>query len=282
MAILPDTELLKITQSPSKEPTVGKFVLEPLLPGYGVTIGHALRRVLLSSLTGAAITEVRIEGATHEFSTLFGMKEDIVELILNLKGVRLKLESEEPATIKLEKKGPGEVKAKDFAKNALVEIINPDHHLASLDKKGKLAIEATIKKGHGYEPVENRQEKMPLGTIAIDAIFTPIKKIHYEVENTRVGRMTNYDKLTLEITTDGTIFPEEAFRTTNQILINHFDLIVKNMTQKKKVKTEKQLKLTETKAKKVPQKRVKKKEVKKKSIKSKITKKVAPKKKVKK
>lgn len=247
MSILSNTELLKVSYKQGKELFAGQFVLEPLLPGYGLTIGHALRRVLLSSLGGAAITSVRIDGVTHEFSTLPGLKEDIVEIILNLKSLRLRLEGDEPATLRLEKKGPGEVKAKDFQKNAVVKIVDENHHIATLDKNGKLVMEVSIKKGHGYEPVENRtEEKLPLGTIAIDSIFTPIKKIHYEVENTRVGGMTNYDKLTLEITTDGSITPTEAFSCANQILIEHFNLISERSVKKSaEPKIDAQMKLTE-------------------------------------
>jgi DNA-directed RNA polymerase subunit alpha len=237
MPILPDSDLLKITTVKDKDQFTRKFVLEPLSPGYGLTIGHALRRVLLSSLTGAAINSVEIDGVSHEFSTIAGVKEDVIEMILNLKQIRFKLHGDEPTAIKLEKKGPGVVKAGDFAKNSLVEVINPEMQIATLDKNGKLVLKANIKKGRGYEPVERRKdEKIPLGTIAIDSIYTPVKKIHYAVENTRVGGMTNYDKVTFEITTDGTITPEEAFNTANQILIEHFNLISDRFNVKKESK----------------------------------------------
>ena len=237
MPILTDSDLLKITIVKEKDPFSRKFVLEPLSPGYGLTIGHALRRVLLSSLTGAAINSVEIDGVSHEFSTISGVKEDVIEMILNLKQIRFKLQGDDPVSIKLEKKGPGVVKAADFAKNSLVEIINPEMHIATLDKNGKLSLKVTIKKGRGYEPVERRKdEKIPLGTIAIDSIYTPVKKIHYAVENTRVGGMTNYDKVTFEITTDGTITPEDAFNTANQILIEHFNLIAERFNVKKESK----------------------------------------------
>lgn len=237
MPILTDSDLLKITIVKEKDPFSRKFILEPLSPGYGLTIGHALRRVLLSSLTGAAINSVEIDGVSHEFSTISGVKEDVIEMILNLKQIRFKLQGDEPVSIKLEKKGPGVVKAADFAKNSLVEIINPEMHIATLDKNGKLSLKVTIKKGRGYEPVERRKdEKIPLGTIAIDSIYTPVKKIHYAVENTRVGGMTNYDKVTFEITTDGTITAEDAFNTANQILIEHFNLIAERFNVKKESK----------------------------------------------
>lgn len=248
MSILQDTDLLKIDYTKKdKEKFSGKFTLEPLSPGFGLTIGHALRRVLLSSLPGAAINTVKIEGATHEFSTIPGVKEDVVDLILNLKSIRLKLDDEENAVIKLEKKGPGIVTAGDFQKNSSVTIIDKDHYIATLGKNAKLSIEATVKKGRGYEPIEKRKdEKMPLGTIAVDSIYTPVKKINYDVENTRVGGMTNYDKVILDITTDGTITPEEAFKTANQILLEHFNLIDEKVkTEKKESKNQKQLNLDE-------------------------------------
>ncbi|OGD67991.1 DNA-directed RNA polymerase subunit alpha [Candidatus Berkelbacteria bacterium RIFCSPHIGHO2_12_FULL_36_9] len=239
MSMMTDMESLKVNYQKGKDLSEGVFILEPLSPGYGQTIGHALRRVLLSSLTGAAIYSVKIEGVSHEFSTLNGIKEDIVDIILNLKSLRLRLEGDEPTVIKLDKKGPGVIKAKDFQNNPLVKIADLNHHIASLDKNGKLVLEATVKKGFGYEPVERRKdEKLPLGTIAIDSIFSPVKKINYEVENTRVGQMTNYDKLTLEITTDGSISVEEAFNSALKILIDHFTFI-QSKIEKVKPKSEK-------------------------------------------
>jgi len=235
MPILEDTNLLNVTYTKSKDVNEGKFTLEPFSPGYGLTIGHALRRVLLSSLSGAAISSVKIEGANHEFSTIIGVKEDVIEIILNLKNIRFKMHGDEPVTLTLSKKGTGEVKAKDFAKNSQIEIINPEEHIATLDKNAKFNLEAVIKKGRGYEPVERRKdEKLPIGTIAVDSIFTPVKKIHYDVENTRVGGMTNYDKVTIEITTDGTISPEDAMKTANQILVEHFSLISGKLSAKEK------------------------------------------------
>ena len=249
MAILQDTELLKISYLKGKDPFVGKFILEPFLPGFGLTIGHALRRVLLSSLEGAAISSVKIDGVTHEFSTLKGVKEDVIEIILNLKSTRFKMFDNDPVTIKLSKKGPGVIKAKDFNKNSAIEIIDPEQHIATLDKSGKLSLEAIIKKGRGYEPVEKRKdEKLALGTIAVDSIYTPVKKIHYDVENTRVGGMTNYDKVILDITTDGSILPEDAMKTANKILIEHFNLIAEKLTSNdKKIDNKTQPELTESK-----------------------------------
>ncbi len=233
MFTLPGTELVNIKKINEKENT-STFIIEPLLPGYGMTIGNSLRRVLLSSLPGSAITWVKIAGTTHEFSSIPGVKEDIVDIILNLKGLKVKLLSEEEAVLKLNAKGPGVVTAKDFSKNAQVEIPDSKYHIATLDKNGKLNIEATIKNGRGYVTVEQRKdEKLPLGTIAIDSIFTPIKKVHYEVDNTRVGGMTNYDKLTINLTTDGTINPDQAMHTAAKILTEHFDIVKAVFTDKK-------------------------------------------------
>ena len=240
MTMLADTDLLNAKFIKGSDDASGTFVLEPLSPGYGLTLGHALRRVLLSSLSGAAISSVKIDGATHEFSTVKGIKEDVVEIVLNLKSLRIRLEGDEDATIKLDKKGPGIVKAKDFEKNAQITIVDPEHIIATLDKNARLVLEANVKKGSGYEPVEKRkEEKLPLGTIAIDSIFTPVKKINYDVENTRVGGMTNYNRLSLSITTDGSITPQEAFNTALKILVEHFTLIESKLSNKKPAKAEK-------------------------------------------
>jgi len=246
--ILPATNLVQI-KTMEKVNNSGIFVIEPLSPGYGLTLGNSLRRVLLSSLEGAAITSVKIDGATHEFTTVPGVKEDIVEIILNLKTLRFKMFSNEPVTLKLQSKGSKEVKAADFDANADCEIINQDAFVATLDKTGKLNMEITVEKGRGYLPVEQRgEEKMPLGTIAVDSIFTPVKKVHYEVENTRVGGMTNYDKLKLEITTDGSIEPEIALSQAAGILTEHFSLVqtafaaeVKEVTEEKTEKKTKKV-----------------------------------------
>ena len=192
---LPETELMKI-QTESEDDRSGTYVIEPLSPGYGVTMGNSLRRVLFSSLAGSAISSVQIDGATHEFTTLPGMHEDVVELILNLKTLRIKLHTDEPVMIHLEAKGPGEVRAKNFTPNASVTIVDPEHYLATLDKQGKLSLDITVERGRGYVPTEQkRHEQRTLGTISVDSIFTPVKKVHYEVENTRVGDKTNFDKL---------------------------------------------------------------------------------------
>lgn len=250
--ILPETNLITI-KTMEKMDNNGLFVIEPLSPGYGLTLGNSLRRILISSLSGAAITSVKIDGTTHEFSTLPNVREDVVEIILNLKALRFKMTSEEPVTLKLNVKGPKEVTAADFADNADCTVADPTAFIASVGKLGKLNIEVTVEKGRGYVPVEQRRDqKMPLGTIAVDSIFTPIKKVHYEVENTRVGGMTNYDKLTMEIATDGSIDPEIALQTAAGILVEHFGLIQKAFEEEVIVK-----KTAEKKAKKVVEKKAK-------------------------
>ncbi|EKD56272.1 MAG: DNA-directed RNA polymerase subunit alpha [uncultured bacterium] len=231
MFILPETELIK-TKSVSTDKSTSVFVIEPLLPGYGMTIGNALRRVLLSSLAGAAITSVKIDGVTHEFSTIKGVKEDVVDLILNLKALKVQLHGDEPTIVKLSKKGPGQVIVKDFTKNSQVEFADPEYVIANLDKTSSLSLEITVEKGRGYIPTERRKDEKPvLGNIAIDAIFTPIKRVHYEVENTRVGGMTNFDKLTIDITTDGTINAMEALSASVNILQDHFNLIATELKE---------------------------------------------------
>lgn len=223
--ILPDTSLLQI-KTMEKMNESGTFMIEPLSPGYGVTIANALRRVLLSSLEGAAITSVKIEGVTHEFTTIPGVKEDVVEVILNLKTLRFRLHQDEPVVLKLNVKGPKNITAADFEANANCEIVNKETFIATLGKAGKLSMEVMVAKGRGYVPVERHaEEKMPLGTIAVDSIFTPVKKVHYEVENTRVGGITNFDKIVLEVATDGSIDPEEALNKAAGILVEHFGLI---------------------------------------------------------
>jgi len=222
---LPETSLIQI-KTIEKVENKGVFVIEPLSPGYGVTLGNSLRRILLSSLAGSAVTAVKISGITHQFSTIPGVQEDVVTMILNLKTLRFKFNSEEPVTLKLAMKGPKIVTAADFNSNPACEIVNQDVMIATLSKSGKLEMEITIDKGRGYVPVERRKdEKLPIGTIAIDSIFTPVKKVHYEVENTRVGGMVNFDKLTMEITTDGSIDPEEGLRVASRILVEHFGLV---------------------------------------------------------
>lgn len=223
----------------SEDERTGSYLVGPLSPGYGVTIGNSLRRVLLSSLEGSAISAVRIEGATHEFATLSGMNEDVVSLILNLKSLRVKLLSDEPATLRLSAKGPGEIRANQFTANAQVEIMDPEHYLASLDKQGKLELEVLVERGHGYVPTEARMgESHPLGTINVDSIFTPVRKVHYDVEHTRVGGMTNFDNLIIDITTDGTILPRTALIQAAKIILEHISVVaaIEDMPTGKKTK----------------------------------------------
>ncbi|MDD3399804.1 MAG: DNA-directed RNA polymerase subunit alpha [Candidatus Paceibacterota bacterium] len=203
------------------------FKVEGLYPGYGVTIGNSLRRVLLSSLEGAAITQVKIKGAPHEFSTLPGVMEDVVNILINLKQLRLKLHGEEPQKARLQVKGEKTVTGSDFELPTQLELINKDNHVATLtSKKAELEIEIQVEKGMGYEPVEMRKKgKLEIGTIAVDAIFTPIRKVSYKVENMRVGDRTNYDRLFVEVETDGSISPEEAMVTATEIFMKHLSMM---------------------------------------------------------
>lgn len=196
-----------------------KFHAEPLERGYGITLGNALRRVLLSSLQGAAITSIKIEGVQHEFSTIPGVREDVSEIILNLKEVRLKLHTDSPKKIKIEAAGEREVKAKDVIADPAVEILNPDQHIATLGKGAKLSMEMEVKWGQGFVPAErNRTEEQPIGTIPIDAIFSPIKRINYTTSHARVGQTTDYDKLTMEVWTDGSVSPVDGVAYAAKIL----------------------------------------------------------------
>jgi DNA-directed RNA polymerase subunit alpha len=203
------------------------FAIEPLYPGYGMTVGNAIRRVLLSSLPGAAITNIRIEGVNHEFSTIPYVKEDIVDIILNIKKIRLKMNSDGPATVKINVHGAKTVTAGDIEKNSEVEVISVDQPIATLtDKAAKLEMELTVESGRGYVPVEQRDKpKNPIGTIAIDAVFSPIRNVNFSNENVRVGQMTNFDRLRLEITTDGSVTPMDALHQAAVVLMDHFQFI---------------------------------------------------------
>lgn len=208
-------------------PTFGRFTTEAFERGFGTTIGNALRRVLLSSLTGAAVTTVKIEGVLHEFSTIPGVTEDVTSIILNIKTLRLALHTDRPKTIRLKKKGPGEAKGSDIIHDGDVTVLTPDLHIATLDKDASLDIEMTVRHGRGYVPAErNKEEGLPIGVIAIDSIFSPIKRVNFHVENARVGRMTDYDKLTMEIWTDATISPRDALSTAAAILREHLDIFI--------------------------------------------------------
>ena len=199
-------------------PTYGRFFAEPLERGYGITLGNALRRVLLSSLPGYAITAVRIKGVLHEFSTIPGVKEDVTDIILNLKEVRLKLHEGEQITAALKAKGEAMVSARDITGGPSLEILTPDRHIASLDKGADLDMELVIKRGRGYVPGERSEDDEPIGTIRLDAIFAPIKKVNFVVTNARVGQRTDYDRLALEIWTDGSISPREALTYASRVL----------------------------------------------------------------
>ncbi len=208
--------------------THGKFVVEPLERGYGTTLGNSLRRVLLSSLPGYAITSVKIDGVLHEFSTIPGVKEDVTEIVLNLKGVILKIHGDGPKTIYIEANGEGEITASSIKADSEVEILNPDHHIASLDAGASVNMELTADRGRGYVPSERNKQRMQpvIGIIAVDSIYTPVLKVNYTVENTRVGQVTDFDKLTLEVTTNGTIFAKEAVSLAAKILNEHLNLFV--------------------------------------------------------
>ncbi len=206
--------------------TYGKFVLEPLERGYGLTLGNSMRRVLLSSLPGYAITSVKIDNVLHEFSTIEGVKEDVTEIVLNLKEVILKFHGDGPKVMYIEADGEGEITAGDIKTDSEVEIINPEHHIASLDKNAHVYMELTCDKGRGYVSAERNKKIMQpaIGVIAIDSIYTPVIKVNYTVENTRVGQITDYDKLTLEVWTNGTITAKEAVSLAAKILNEHLNL----------------------------------------------------------
>lgn len=205
----------------------GKFFAEPFERGFGTTLGNSLRRILLSSLQGAAITSVRIKGVLHEFSAIQGVTEDVTDIILNLKGVRLKLHSADQATIRVVHKGEGIIKAGDFIVGHNIEIMNPDHHIATCGKDANVEMDMTVRMGKGYVSADrNRDEKAPVGTIPIDAIYSPIKKVNFTVSNARVGQMTDYDKLTLEIWTDGSAKPEDALAYAAKIMKEQLTIFI--------------------------------------------------------
>ncbi|MCI8362788.1 MAG: DNA-directed RNA polymerase subunit alpha [Clostridia bacterium] len=209
------------------ETNYAKFVCEPLERGYGVTIGNSLRRILLSSLPGAAITSVKIEGVVHEFSTIPNVVEDVPEIIVNLKMVRLKLHENEEKTIRIDIKGEGEVKAGDIITDDSVEILNPDLHIATLAEGAHLQMEMTAQIGRGYNSAEkNKKDDMPLNVLPIDSIYTPVKKVNYSVENTRVGQNIDYDKLTIELWTDGGLAPYEALSLAAKVMTGHLELFI--------------------------------------------------------
>jgi DNA-directed RNA polymerase subunit alpha len=205
----------------------GKFVVEPLERGFGHTLGNSLRRVLLSSLPGVAVSSVHIEGVQHEFSTIPGVKEDVTEIILNLKSIACVMYSDSSKQLTIDVKGPCELTAGDITTDDEVEIVNPDLHIATLNEDAHLQMQLTLDRGRGYVSAEkNKSQSMPIGVIPIDSIFTPVKKVNYLVEDTRVGQITDYDRLTLEIWTNGTLKPEEAISSAAKILTEHLNLFI--------------------------------------------------------
>jgi len=217
----------QIVPDPANTNGYGKFVIEPLERGFGVTLGNALRRVLLSSLQGAAITAVRIDGVLHEFSTLPGVIEDVTEVILNLKQVRLKLHGDGPKKGTFELNGKGEVRAGSLQIDSDVEVLNPDHHIATLNRDGDLRMEVEINGGRGYQSADQQaQTDRPIGVIPIDAVFSPVTKVNFNVEATRLGQRIDYDKLTIEAWTDGSILPQDAVAVAAKILRDHFTLFI--------------------------------------------------------
>lgn len=238
----------------SEDGTYGKFVVEPLERGYGTTLGNAMRRILLSSLPGAAVTSVKIDGVLHEFSTIPNVKEDVVEVILNLKGLAIRADGEGVRTVTIDVQGPAVVTGADIRSDGSVEVISTDHHIATVSEGGRLYMELTVDKGRGYVPVDrNKQTTQTIGVIPVDSIYTPIKRVNYNIENTRVGQITDYDKLTLEIWTNGTIDPEDAVSLSSKILIEHFKLFlgltdqvdkVEIMVEKEEEKKDKVLEMT--------------------------------------
>ena len=217
------------TASLSADGRYGKFVMEPLERGFGTTLGNSLRRVLLSSLPGVAVTSIKIDGVVHEFSTIEGVKEDVTEIVLNVKGITAKLYSDTPKTVRIEASGEGEVTAGSIQQDAEIEVLNPDWHIATLADGAKLIMELVFDKGRGYVPAErNKQaaEQASLNALPVDSIYTPVLKVNYTVENTRVGQITDYDKLTLEVWTDGTISAKEAVSLAARIMTEHLNLFV--------------------------------------------------------
>jgi DNA-directed RNA polymerase subunit alpha len=238
----------------NEEGTYGKFVVEPLERGYGTTLGNSLRRILLSSLPGAAVNSVQIDGVLHEFSTVPGVMEDVTEIILNLKGLSLKIHSDEEKVLEIDAEGDGRITAGDIRADSDVEILNPELHIATLSPDARLHMRIFASRGRGYvQSDKNKREDQPIGVIPIDSIYTPITRVNYSVENTRVGQVTNYDKLTIEVWTDGSIRPEESVSLGAKILTEHLNLFVgltdeakdaEIMVEKEEDKKEKVLEMT--------------------------------------
>ena len=230
----------KIEIQPGEDKNKATVSIQPCHPGYGTTLGSALRRVLLSSLPGAAVTAFKIKGVNHEFSAIPNVKEDVVEISLNLKQLRLKVHSEEPVRLELKVKGEKEVKGKDIKTTSDVEVVNPDLTIATLTSKdAEFDMELIVTQGRGYIPTEAREkEELEVGMIAIDSIFTPVRNAGFQIENVRVGQMTNYENLIMEIETDGSITPRQALELSTQILIDHFNFIAEQVSDEKKSEPE--------------------------------------------
>jgi DNA-directed RNA polymerase subunit alpha len=211
----------------AEDNSYGKFVVEPLERGYGITLGNSLRRILLSSLPGAAVTSVKIDGVLHEFSTIPGVREDVTDIILNLKQLAIKLHRDEPTIVRIEAEGECEVTAADIIADADVEILNPELHIATLDPGARFVCEMTVAKGRGYVPADqNKTPDMPIGVIPVDSIFTPVTRVNYTIEHARVGQRTDFDRLTLEVRTNKTIKPDEACSIAAKILKEHLELFI--------------------------------------------------------
>jgi DNA-directed RNA polymerase subunit alpha len=238
----------------SEDNTYGKFVVEPLERGYGITLGNSLRRILLSSLPGAAVTSIKIDGVLHEFSTVPGVIEDVTEIILNVKNLSLKLHSDEPKIVYIDAEGEGPITAGDIKADSDVEILNPDLHICTLNGDSRFYMELVIDKSRGYVPAEkNKQPGQPIGIIPVDSIYTPVRRVNYTVENTRVGQITDYDKLTLEVWTNGSLKPDEAISLGAKIMSEHLNLFIdlsdqakhtEIMVEKEETKKEKVLEMT--------------------------------------
>ena len=246
----PKVEIVELSQ----DGKYGKFIVEPLERGYGITVGNALRRILLSSLPGVAVTSVKIDGVLHEFSTIPGVKEDVTEIILSFKELSAQLDGDEPQTLIIDAQGEGVIKAGDIVCPPNVEILNKDLHILTMEKDAKLYMEINIDRGRGYVSAENNKDSnMPIGVIPVDSIYTPVEKVSYKVENTRVGQMTDYDKLLLEVWTNGSINPQEGVSLASKILVEHLNLFidltqhvssVEIMVEKEEDKKEKVLEMT--------------------------------------
>jgi len=219
--------------------TFGRFIIEPLEKGYGVTIGNALRRVVLSSMQGAAITAVRIDGTHHEFSTIPGVLEDVTEIILNLKGIRFKVHGDYPKSMEIDVNKEGEVTGRDIKGDSSIEVLNKKHHIATLTEDVRFRVELALNVGKGFRTAEeNNKEDQPVDTIPIDSVFTPVLKVEYKVEPARVGQKTDYDKLIFELVTDGSIIPEEALAMSAKLLMDHFDLFLSPDTDVDRIEEE--------------------------------------------